>query len=132
MKHQKIGAGMSVINQALSALIRDKIEGLKFFAKGVPKCLLIRYNLSNIFINICTVPRAELFLMGNAPDLACRDVVEILKEDPDNFVATCIKARCMFLMGDFVMSLMVWHQARKMRGKGNVKEVMWVNVLVQL
>ena len=42
-KHRKIGAGMKVINQALSALMRDKIEGFKFFAKGVPKCLLLRF-----------------------------------------------------------------------------------------
>ena len=49
-------------------------------------------------------------------------LIEVLKEDPEDFLATCVKAKCLFMMGDFEMSLMVWHKARKMRG--NVGEVM--------
>ena len=64
--------------------------------------------------------------MGDAPELAYADVVEVLSEDPDDFIATCVKARCMFLMGDFERSLMVWYKARKMRG--NVVEVRQDNV----
>ena len=60
--------------------------------------------------------------MGDAPEVAYADVVEVLSEDPDDFLATCVKGRCMFLMGDFERSLMVWYKARKMRG--NVVEVM--------
>ena len=60
--------------------------------------------------------------MGDVPELADADVVEVLSEDLDDYLATCVKVKCMFLIGDFERSLMVWYKARKMRG--NVGEVM--------
>ena len=68
-----------------------------------------------------------MLLMADAPELAYADVVEVLNEDPDDFLATCVKAKCMFLMGDFERSLLVWYKARKMRG--NVVEVMHCSIM---
>ena len=33
---------MKMVNNALSALMRDKIDGYNYYEKGVPKCLLLR------------------------------------------------------------------------------------------
>ena len=62
-----------------------------------------------------------MFLTGDEPGLAYEDILEVHKDDPEDFFATCVKAKCMFMMGDFEKSLVVWHQARKIRG--NVVEV---------
>ena len=62
-------------------------------------------------------------LLGDSPKLAYEDTLEVLKEDPDDFFAICVKAKCMYMMGDFEKSLMVWHKARKIRP--NVQEVKW-------
>ena len=41
-KLRKVEAGMKMVNNALSALMRDKIDGYNYYEKGVPKCLLLR------------------------------------------------------------------------------------------
>ena len=69
----------------------------------------------------CSAVRSQLFLLGDEPQLAFEDILEVLKDDPEDFSAICAKARCLFTMGEFEKSLMVWHQARKMRS--NVLEV---------
>ena len=73
------------------------------------------------YISLNTFLRSQLLLMGDAPELALGDVEEVLQEEPKNFQATCVKAQCMFLIGDFEQSLMVWHKARMIRA--NVQEV---------
>ena len=73
-------------------------------------------------INTCPVNlRAQLFLSGDDPRLAYEDILEVLKDEPEDFFATCVQAKCMFMMGDFEKCLMVWHKANKIRG--NVVEV---------
>ena len=67
------------------------------------------------------LPRAQLFLAGDEPGLACQDILEVLKAEPKDFTATCVKAKCMFMMGDFEKSLLIWHSANKIRG--NMVEV---------
>ena len=62
-----------------------------------------------------------MFLAGDEPELAYEDILEVLKEDPKDFVATCVKAKCMFRMGDFEKSLVIWQNAKKIRA--NVVEV---------
>ena len=71
--------------------------------------------------NILITCRAELLLLGGAPKLAYEDTQEVLKDDPEDFFALCVKAKCMFMMADYEKSLMTWHKARKIRP--NVKEV---------
>ena len=75
-------------------------------------------------------------MTANQPKLALSDVEQVLKEDSDIFPAICTqvrpccyyfsskassKAQCLFLLGDFEKSLVVWHKAKKLRG--NTPEV---------
>ena len=65
--------------------------------------------------------RAELLLLGDVSDMAYEDTVEVLKDEPENFFGTCVKAKSMFRMGNFEKSLMIWHKAEKLRP--NMQEV---------
>ena len=125
MRLPNIAAGIKVINQALSALVRDKIEGIRFEEAGVPKCMLLRQKTLSRYTtakqSISSSFRAQLLLNGDEPNLAYDDILEVLKENPDDFIATCVKAKCMYMMGDFEKCLLVWHKARKIRG--NIAEV---------
>ena len=60
-------------------------------------------------------------LVGGAPKLAYEDTQEVLNDNPEDFFALCVKAKCMFMLADYEKSLMAWHKARKIRP--NVKEV---------
>ena len=80
--------------------------------------------------------RAQLMVVANEPKMALEDIKEVLKDEPEDFLAICTKvviytfllynissyqAKCMFLVGDFEKSLVVWHKAKQLRG--NTTEV---------
>ena len=49
-------------------------------------------------------------LQAKEPKMALEDLASVLKDEPNNFVAICTEAHCMFLVGNFEKSLMVWHK----------------------
>ena len=61
--------------------------------------------------------------MQDAHELAFKDAIEVLKEEPENFIATSIKARCLYLTGAFEQCLLVWHKAKKIQIKSNQEKV---------
>jgi len=49
--------------------------------------------------------------------MALEDLDEVLLEDPDYIEVFCTQAKCMYLIGDYEKSLVLWHKAKKMRQK---------------
>merc|ERR1711923_165629 len=94
---------MKAIEGALGALMRDKIEQSKNYDEtGITRCLILR---------------AKLMLEAKEPLTALEDLQEVLVEDPNNIEVFCTQAKCMFLIGDFEKSLLLWHKAKKLRKK---------------
>ena len=84
---------MKAIDQALGALLRDKVQASnKFNPQGIPKCLLLRYKIQSEYPNeIRYVNRAQLAVVGNEPKMALEDIKSVLKDEPEEFVAICTK-----------------------------------------
>ena len=99
-KQRNVIQGVRVVNQAIGALVRDKEEGIRFSPKSLSKCHLLR---------------AQLFLAGGEAEQALQDIVEVLKVDPRDFSALCVKAKCMFMKGEFEKSLVIWHHVNMIR-----------------
>ena len=53
--------------------------------------------------------------MDNSPEKALVDIESVLKSSPNEFSALCIQAKIMNELGQFETSLMIWHQARRVR-----------------
>ena len=53
--------------------------------------------------------------MDNSPEKALVDIESVLKTTPNDFSALCIQAKIMNELGQFEKSLMIWHQARRVR-----------------
>ena len=74
-----------------------------------------------IFFMIFVLCRAQLFLAGDEPELAYQDILEVLTDNPRDFSALCVKAKCLFMKGEFEKSLVLWHHVNRVRE--NVTEV---------
>jgi hypothetical protein len=53
--------------------------------------------------------------MDNEPKHALKDIQKVLDTTPRDFNAICTHAKIIYQLGQFERSLMVWHQARKMK-----------------
>ena len=56
-------------------------------------------------------------LQAKEPKMALEDLASVLRDEPNNFVAICTEAHCMFLVGNFEKSLMVWHKGLNRKDK---------------